>query len=475
MDDADAPLLAAWRRALDGDVVPFTVPGHKRRAGAVWPTLGRAVDTDVPLYAGLDTMKRAAGTLTAAEKRGAELWGADWCRYSTGGSTQVNQVAALALGAPGASVLVSRTAHRSTLSGLILAGLNPVWLPTDVDARFGLPSGLPVPAVERALRDHPDAVGLICVEPSYVGTLSPLADIVAAAHAHNVPVVVDQAWAGHFGFHPAYPPHALQVGADVMITSAHKVLPAYSQGAVIAAHTDRVDAERLDRAFDALGTTSQAGSILASVDASRALLAAPLGHDLLDRLVGLVADARSKLRAAGLDLPGPEDFPPGRFDPAKLVVTLTDADGIAIEDELLAAGLPLEQADRDTIVAIVTMLDDASSVDRLCTALIDATTRAATPHRPRMPSAVWTAEIPAATMSPRAAFFAEHELVTAEHALGRASAELIAPYPPGIPVIAPGEVITSGVISSLRAARAAGLRIAYASDPSLTSFRVVIE
>jgi lysine decarboxylase len=475
MDDADAPLLAAWRRAVDGDVVPFTIPGHKRRAGTIWPTLGRAVDTDVPLFAGLDTMKRAAGTLTAAEADGAALWGAGWCRYSTGGSTQVNQVAALAIGAPGAPVLVARTAHRSTLSGLILAGLDPIWLPTEVDARFGLPSGLSVPVVEQALRDHPGVVGLICVEPSYVGTLSPLPDIVAAAHAHGVPVVVDQAWAGHFGFHPEYPPHALQVGADLMITSAHKVLPAYSQGAVIAARTERVDAERLDRAFDALGTTSQAGSILASIDASRALLAAPLGRDLLDRLLGVVADARNKLRAAGLDVPGPEDFPPGRFDPAKLVVTLTDADGIAVEDRLIAAGIPLEQADRDTIVAIVTMLDDAATVDRLCTALIDAVAGAATPPRPRNPSSVWTAEIPPAKMSPRAAFFAGHELTTAEDATGRISAELIAPYPPGIPVLAPGEVITPGVITSLRAARDAGLRIAYASDPTLASFRVVIE
>ena len=475
MDDADAPLLSAWRRAVDGDVLPFTIPGHKRRAASIWPTLGRAVDSDVPLFAGLDTMKHAARTLAAAEVHGAALWGADWCRYSTGGSTQVNQVAALAIGTPGAPVLVARTAHRSTLCGLILAGLEPVWLPTEVDPRFGLPAGLTVPVVEQALRDHPDAVGLICVEPSYVGTLSPLPDVVATAHAHGVPVVVDQAWAGHFGFHPDYPQHALQAGADVMITSAHKVLPAYSQAAVIAAQTGRVDAERLDRAFDALGTTSQAGSILASIDASRALLAAPLGRELLDRLLRVVADARTRLRGAGFDVPGPEDFPPGRFDPAKLVVILTDVDGIAVEDELIAAGLPLEQADRDTIVAIVTMLDDAMTVDRLCGSLIDAARRAPTPPRPRIPSSVWTAEIPPAGMSPRVAFFARYELVSAEAALGRVSAELIAPYPPGIPVLAPGEVVTSGVVTSLRAARDAGLRIAYASDPTLAAFRVVVE
>jgi arginine decarboxylase len=475
MDDADAPLLAAWRRAVDGEIAPFTIPGHNRRAGSLWPTLGRAVDSDVPLYAGLDTMKCAAATLSAAEQQGAALWGADWCRYSTGGSTQVNQVAALALGPPDSRVLVARTAHRSTLSGLILAGLEPVWLPTEVDERFGLPTGISVDAVERALHDHPDVVGVICVEPSYVGTLSPLADIVAAAHRHGVPVAVDQAWAGHFGFHPGYPPHALQVGADIMITSAHKVLPAYSQAAVIAARTERLDGDRLDRAFDVLTTTSQSGSILASIDAARALLAAPLGCELLGRLLDLVASARERLRAGGLHVPGPDDFSPGRFDPAKLVVTLDTADGLAVEDELIAAGMPVEQADRDTIVAIVTMIDDADSIDRLCTHLLAAAERAATPPRQHVPSAVWTAAIPPAAISPRTAFFARHELVPAELAIGRVSAELIAPYPPGIPVLAPGELVTMEVIAALRAARAAGVRIAYASDPALASFRVVVE
>src|SRR6478609_2164006 len=148
MRDDDAALLAAWRASVESEGAPFTVPGHKRRAGAVWPTLGRLLASDSPMYGGLAPIKDAAALLSAAERLGAELWTADWCRYSTGGSTHVNQVAALAVGRPGDTVLVARTAHRSTLSGLILAGLRPVWLPTDVDERFGLPSGLSVPALE---------------------------------------------------------------------------------------------------------------------------------------------------------------------------------------------------------------------------------------------------------------------------------------------------------------------------------------
>lgn len=473
MDDADAPLLDAWRRFAESGVTPFTIPGHKRRAGQVWPTLGRVLDGDVPLYAGLGTVKQAAGDLAEAEALAARLWSADWLRFSTGGSTHVNQVAALAVGRPGDTVLVARTAHRSTLSGLILAGLNPVWLPTEVDPHLGLPLGVSLRALEEALIAHPGAAAVFLVEPSYVGTLSDLERAVALSHARDVPVLVDQAWGAHFGFHPAYPRHALQIGADVMIASAHKTLPSYSQAAVIAASTDRLSAARLDRAFDAGATTSPAGSILASIDAARALLSADTGRHLLSRLLDTVERARHELQAAGVATVGPADFPAGRFDPAKLVMLVDGIDGLAVEQTLIDAGVPVEQADHGTLVAIVTMVDDDATVDRLVDAVAKAVADAA--PAPKAEARLWTAQIPPAAMSPRDAFFARHEVVSAGRAIGRTSAELIAPYPPGIPLLAPGERITPEVVAALAAAAASGIRIAYARDPSLASYEVVVE
>lgn len=475
MDDADAPLLDAWQRFAASDVAPFTIPGHKRRAGRISPRLGRLLDSDVPLFGGLDTIKDAAGTLAAAERRGAQLWGADWCRYSTGGSTHANQVAALAVGRPGQTVLVARTAHRSTVSGLVLADLRPVWLPSEPDARSSLPTGLSLPALADALAAHPDAAALFCVEPSYVGTVSELSAVVDLAHSRDVAVVIDQAWGAHFGFHPAYPPHALQAGADVLITSAHKALPAYSQAALVLARTGRVAAGRLDRAFDLSATTSPSGAILASIDAARALVGAPLGRELLTRLVELAATARSRLRAVGVGVLDPDDFAPARFDPAKLVVLLDRADGNAIERELIAAGVPVEQADRDMLVPIITMLDDESTIDRLCGVIERAAQDAADTARPTATSSVWTAPIPPSEMSPRAAFFAPHEVVPAQRAVGRVSAEMIAPYPPGIPVLAPGELITETALDVLAEVAAGGARIAYARDASLRTLEVVIE
>jgi arginine decarboxylase len=473
----DAPLLQAWARFDATASTPFTIPGHHRRAGRLSAVLGHLLQGDVPLFGGVADIKTAGGALKAAEQLGAQLWGADWCRYSTGGSTHANQVVALAVGRPGDTVLVSRAAHRSTLSGLVLAGLRPVWLPAEIDERFGLPIGVSPATVEQALLENPNAVGLFCVEPGYLGTLSDLPATIALAHDHGVPIVVDQAWGAHLGFHPGYPRHALALGADAMVLSAHKTLPAYSQASVVAASTSRLDADRLDRAFEVSATTSPAGTIHASTDASRALLASPTSHELLDRLVNVTAEARLRLQAQvpGLRAPGPQDFGPGRYDPAKLVLQLDGCglDGNELERALIDAGMPVELADRDTLVPIVTMLDDAATVSALVEEVIGAATRLDRTPRPRQVFAAWAQGIPVAALSPREAFFSRHETVDARRAIGRVSAELVAPYPPGVPVLVPGEVISEQTLSLLRSAADGGTRIAYAADPSMTTVQVV--
>ena len=411
----DAPLLDAWLRFQADAPTPFTIPGHKQRTDIV----GDVIAGDVPLYAGLDTMKLSTGVLTEAETRAARLWGAGFCRFSTGGATHANQAVALAVAGDGDRVVVSRTLHRSLLLGLVLAGLQPVWVRPEVDASTGLPGGVPVEAVRRALDDHPAARAVLVGDPSYVGTVGDVAGLAEAAHARDVPLVVDAAWAPHLGFHPALPAHALALGADAIVTSAHKTLPAVSQAALVLARTDRIDLDRLDRAVEATATTSPAGAILASIDASRALLAAH-GERLLGELVGLVAGARRRLA----DVPGLRTLGGPQVDPTRLVVLLagTGAHGREVEGGLIARGMPVEMADRDVLVPIVTMADDASSVGRLLDVLVDAvTSSAARSGGPRAvtPSLAWTVE-PATVVPPRDAFFARHETMAADDAAGRA-------------------------------------------------------
>jgi arginine decarboxylase len=462
---ADAPLLDAYLRAVTESRSSFTIPGHKGRPDLVGP-LGI---WDVPLYGGLDDVKQTHRRLAEAERRAAGLWGADVCRFSVGGSTHGNQALALAVTRPGRPVVVPRTLHRSLLLGLVLSGADPVWVRPDVDPELGLPRGLRAEQVAEALDRHPGATAVFTVDPGYVGTTGEVAAIAGVAHAHGVPLVVDAAWGAHFGFHPRLPAHALALGADALVTSVHKALPGQSQAALVLARTGRIDLGRLDAAVEATATTSPAGSILASIDAARALLEGE-GPALLDGLVDRVARARAALAVVdGVRVLTGDDV-----DPAKLVVLLpgTGADGVAVERDLVAAGLPVEMADRDTVVPMVTLADTDEEVDALVDALASAIGRHRRAARPVAGAAAWTVT-PVQDCSPRDAFFAAHRAVPAAGAVGRTSAELVAPYPPGVPVPAPGERVSSEALAALIAARDAGMRIAYAADPTLATLRVV--
>jgi len=464
-------MLAAWldrmRRAGAGELMPMCTPGHKHRRDLA----GSVVAGDVPLYGGLDTIKHADELRADAEARAAALWGADWCRFSVAGSTHGNQALCLAMGRPGQEVIITRTLHRSLLLGLVLAGLQPVWVRPEIDARSGLPGPVPVQAVRDALAAHPGACGVILGDPSYVGTTGDLAGHARAAHEAGVPLIVDAAWAAHFGFHPDLPPHAIAEGADAMVASAHKTLPASTQGALVLARTGRLEGARLNRAFEATHTTSPAGSILASIDAARALLARD-GERLCARLMRGVAVARKRLR----EVPGADVLDGPGVDPAKLVVLLagTGAHGGLVEADLIAAGAPVEMADRDTVVPIPTIADDEETLAAFTEVLVASIER----HRgePRRPvvTAAWTVE-PQTVLAPREAFFARTATVAATAAIGRVSAELVAPYPPGVPVLAPGELITKEAVEGLREVAADGGRIAYAADPTLGTFQVVTD
>jgi len=467
-----APLLDSYLTYLESARHPFTIPGHKQRAGKLDSDLGRVVDHDVPLFGGLDEIKLTHGTLLEAESLAAQFWGGDWARFSTGGSTHANQAVIFALGKPGDKVAISRTAHRSVLTALVLSGLEPLWLSPEIDATTGVPKGIPISEFERVLNQKP--IALLLTEPGYLGTVSDLSPLIALAHSHKIPVIVDAAWGGHFGFHPAFPQNPLQAGADVFITSVHKALPGYSASALVVARLDLLSRARLEQGFESTHTTSPAGAPLASIDGVRALLEIK-GELLLDQLLDNVMRFRKKLTDEfGLNIfLSPTDFPPQRFDPAKLVLraNVLGGDGVRIEQQLIGKGVRVEMADRDTVVFLVTISDDEETLDSLYEILAPIIRENCDIPRQSGTALSWSVK-PIIGISLREAYFADSEMVSAEYAVGRFSADLVAPYPPGVAVLAPGEVITAEIVAGLRETKADGVRIAYATDPTLSSYRV---
>jgi lysine decarboxylase len=359
---------------------------------------------------------------------------------------------------------------------MVLAGVRPVWVRPDVDSVTGLPTHVPVERVERALSEHPDAKGVFLVEPTYVGTVSDVAAIADATHARGLPLVVDQAWGAYFGFHPDLPRHALQAGADAMVTSAHKTLPAYTQSAYVLANTGRLDRHRLDRAFEATATTSPSGTIAASADAARALMQRD-GERLLSHLIRIVDHARARLtESPGVTLLDAVVDPNVIVDRVKLAINVSGsgASGLAVEEDLVALGMPVELADLDTVVPIISVNDDMASVDKFVDEVLASLKKQHGEPRQVLPSISWTVE-PDVVMSPRDAYFAEHRTVSTQAAIGQVSAELVAPYPPGIPVLAPGERITESAVTGLAAVMSHGTQVRYAADPSLATLQVVAQ
>ena len=312
------------------------------------------VAADTPLAGGLDTIKHADD----AAGRGGAASGSD-CRARTVPVLRRRIDPRQPGAGPGGrlarpEVVVARRLHRSLLLGLVLAGLKPVWMEPDGEPGSGLPPAVPVGTVRGPAR-HPDACAVFLGDPSYVGATGDLGGH-PQPRTGGCPARRGRRLGGALGFHPGLPPHAMAAGADAMVTSAHKTLPAYSQGALVLARTELLGPSRLARAFEALHTTSPAGTIIASIDAARALLDRD-GSRLVARLLRLVAGARrgwrrSRGRGAGGAGRG--------ADQAHRVLAGTGAHGEEVEADLMAAGMPVEMADRDTIVPVVTLADDAA-------------------------------------------------------------------------------------------------------------------
>ena len=472
----ETPLYDSYIRFLESDATPFTVPGHKRNPDLIDPLLA----LDLPLYGAVEDITGTTGLLGRAERLAGELWGADWAGFSVQGSSHGNMAIALTLAKPGDEVIVARTLHKSLFFGLVLAGLVPIWVRPEIDAETGLTAGMPVARIEPALREHPAAKAVMLVEPSYVGGVSDVAAIAEVAHARGVPLTVDAAWGAHLGFDPALPPHALQAGADILVTSVHKHITGFTQSSMVLAQRERIDIDRLEAAFEGLHTTSPSGGIMASIDRARALLE-ERGSELLDVAITESEQARERFRAvAGLGVVGADiaERSPALLmhDPTKIVLSLvgTGANGIAVADVLEERGITLEFADRDTFCPVITLGDTAETIDRLADEIIRAIQEHRGTPRDLVPLTAWTVD-PVTAMTPRDAFFADHVRVPAAEAIGRIAAETVVPYPPGIPALAPGEVVQGPMVEALQAEAAAGTSIRYCGDPTLETILVVSE
>jgi lysine decarboxylase len=468
----DHPLLDAWLAAREKGLRPLQIPGHKYRYTGDDPALGSdrlgpLVRDDVSLQGGADDNHYSLGVLAESEALWATSVHADHARFLVGGSSQGNIAALTALGGPGVTVAVDRTSHRSAHAGLVVSGSTPVWVQPRLHPEFGLPLGVD----PHALDDLPAGVGAVFVTtPSYVGTLADVAGLARHAHAADRALVVDQAWGAHLFFMSGS--GAFDQGADIATTSVHKALMGYTQTAVVGVRGPRVSADRLDRAVDLTATTSPSATLMASIDATRAVMDAH-GDVEIERAVGSVAVMRARLRRiAGLVVVDDQELGMPT-DPLKLTLWLprTGVDGVALADLLWDQGNGVEAADADSIVMTMSILDEHEfclQVADMLAALVD---RLRGEPRAPAPAAHWQV-VPEVVVSPREAFFARRRRIALREAVGEVSVEQFCPYPPGVPLLAPGERVTAQIVEDIEQAGRVG-RVAYCSDPTLRTIEVL--
>ncbi|MEU6061908.1 ornithine decarboxylase [Streptomyces sp. NPDC047097] len=487
MDHSQAPVLEALAAYHEERQTPFTPPGHKQGRGAdprVRAVLGDAVfRSDVLATSGLDDRRSSRRVLERAQELMADAVGAEHTFFSTCGSSLSVKAAMLSVAGPHEKLLVGRDAHKSVVSGLVLAGIVPVWVDPQWDAERHLAHPPSADAFRAALAEHPDARGALVTTPTPYGTCSDLAAIAEACHEHGVPLIVDEAWGAHLPFHPELPTWAMDAGADVCVTSVHKMGSGLEQGSVFHLQGDLIRPEVLKNREDLLGTTSPSVLIYAGLDGWRRQMAEH-GRALFDDALTLAKDVRTRIAAVeGLHVHGREDFcGPGRaadLDPLQVIVDVTGlgTTGYAVADWIREHHrVNLHLSDHRRSSAQLTHADNPETADALVEALTDAARHADRLRpAPRVevpdPAALRLEQV----LLPRDAFFGRTEQVPWQKAVGRVSAEMLTPYPPGIPAALPGERLNAEVLEYLRSGVEAGMVVPDAADTEVTSIRVSTE
>ncbi len=490
----DTPVVDGLRAYREHDYLPFHMPGHKRGLGAhsvLKDVLGDALDLDLCLTPGFEDSRQQTGYLDAAERLAAEAWGCDRAFFLTNGSSGGLQTLVLALAPEGSAVIAPRNAHKALLGGLILSGARPVYVEPEVHPEWGVALNVPAARFTAALQAVPHAASVFVSSPGYNGCCADIPAVVQAAHRVAKVVAVDQAWGPHLPFCSALPEDALSQGADVIVTSIHKLISGMSQASLIAAQGTRLDLARLATLVDMLRSTSMLVPILASIDAARMQMATE-GEALWSRAVELAEQARAQLTATpGLRCMGPEILQRESvhdFDRTRLTVSAADLGwaGFELEWELREHyHIAVEAADSLNIVMNITHADTGHSTDRLVGALREIAGRGPLSRDgepvgrgPAAARAALSLALPPSAqplVSPREAFFSPSRTLPLRDCVGAVSAEMVTPYPPGIPVLGPGEPVTQTVVAFLEEVRARGLVVHGPHDPSLATLRTIAD
>ncbi|CAA2933999.1 uncharacterized protein LOC111404211 isoform X1 [Olea europaea var. sylvestris] len=482
------PLVSALKASAEENAASFHFPGHNRGHAApssLRQLIGvRPFLHDLPELPELDNLFAPEGPILEAQKQAAKLFGASETWFLVGGSTCGVQTAIMATCLPGDTLILPRNSHMSAISAMILSGVLPKYIVPEYDHNWDIAGGISHLQVEKTIKElemegrKPAAV--LVISPTYHGVCSNIGAIVELCHMHKIPIIVDEAHGAHFGFHQQLPISALAQGADLVIQSTHKVLCSLTQSSMLHMSGNLVDRERICWCLQMLQSSSPSYLLLASLDAARAHLS-DSRDTVFNKAVELTLEAKhmiNKIRGISvLYLPNFSNF--SAIDPLRVTIGVWrlglsgfEADDILCRDFKVVS----ELVGTRSITFAFNLGTKREHVLRLVSGLkyLSENFSASADTENRAVDILCSAPFNDISMnlSPREAFFAKKAKIGIEDSLGKICGELICPYPPGIPVLIPGEIITDGALNYLLRVKSQGAIISGAADHLLSSLLV---
>lgn len=483
MDHRETPLLTALILAAKEQHTAFYTPGHKKGQiinSNLENLLGKQVfRADLPELPGLDNLFAPTEAIAKAQELAANCFGGAQTWFLVNGSTCGIIAAILAICGEGDKIILPRNIHQSAIAGLMLSGAIPIFINPEYDPIQDLVYSITPEALEKTLQAHPDSKAVMALHPTYQGICGDLQAIADITHKYNIPLLVDEAHGAHFAFHSDLPPSALSVGADLTVQSTHKVLSAMTQASMLHLQGKRIDPQRISKALQLVESTSPSYILLASLDAARQQMALH-GRELMEQTIQLAQSARNRLATIkGIELL--EYSPKLGFtylDPTRLTINISQLGITGYEaDEILCdkLGVICELPLLKHLTFIISLGNIPQDIEQLVIAIKtlsnSLSVAQSSSHHLTLDSSFQ--ESPHLEISPRKAYFAATETIPLQQARDRISGELICPYPPGIPILMPGEVITQDAIDYLQEVLHCGGIITGCSDDTLETIKVI--
>jgi len=443
----DAPIFTALKEYVDSKPVSFYMPGHKHGRGLPQEFIDYIPQIDVTEIPGTDNLHFPEGIIKDAQDLAAQLFGAKQTYFLINGSSCGILATITALCKNGDKFIVGRNCHKSVIAALTLAGAVPVYISPEYNEEYGISAHITPQAVKNALDENPDAKGVLITSPNFYGVCSDIREISKICHSRKKPLVVDEAHGPHLKFHPKLPESAMQGGADICIQSAHKTLLALTQASFLHVNSELIDLNTLKHVLVMIQSTSPSYILMASLDIARKIVAEK-GEKLLEELLGNIDELKQKMQSlSGLSI-ADNRADLFDFDPTRIVVHTRKLGitGFELDRQLRTRfNVQPELCDLYNVVFITTMDNNKSDFDALFNAL--SVIHEENKSRNELPLRNMRLDlIPQQAYLPAEAFSMKSERVPLADSEGRISTVSVVPYPPGIPVLCPGEKISKASI-----------------------------